>query len=127
MKFRIFSLVKYVASVLLVVVSSSSFAQEISKDAAVVSAGEALFIDDREINVVPVLAPDGVDGEVTRINVDLWERAERNPSQAASARPSLRFDLCWPLRLAVSVPFMADLGIGQPGNQRRRTGWAGSA
>lgn len=36
-----------------------------------------LAIDDREIDVVPVLMPDGFDGEVTRINVDLWERAER--------------------------------------------------
>ena len=36
-----------------------------------------LAINDWEINVVPVLQPDGFDGEVTRINVDLWERAER--------------------------------------------------
>jgi len=36
-----------------------------------------LAIKDREINVVPVLKPDGFDGEVTRINVDLWERAGR--------------------------------------------------
>ncbi len=36
-----------------------------------------LAINDWEINVVPVLMPDGFDGEVTRINVDLWERAER--------------------------------------------------
>ena len=36
-----------------------------------------LAIDDHEINLVPVLMPDGFDGEVTRINVDLWERAER--------------------------------------------------
>jgi hypothetical protein len=35
-------------------------------------------INDWEINVVPVLRPDGFDGEVTRINVDLWERAERS-------------------------------------------------
>lgn len=37
-----------------------------------------LAINDWEINVVPVLQPDGFDGEVTRINVDLWERAERS-------------------------------------------------
>ena len=36
-----------------------------------------LAINDREINVVPVLTPDGFDGEVTRINVELRERAER--------------------------------------------------
>ena len=36
-----------------------------------------LAINDWEINVVPVLMPDGFDGEVTRINVDLWERPER--------------------------------------------------
>lgn len=36
-----------------------------------------LAINDWEINVVPVLTPDGFDGKVTRINVELWERAER--------------------------------------------------
>jgi len=36
-----------------------------------------LAINDWEINVVPVLRPDGFDGEVTRINIDLWERAQR--------------------------------------------------
>jgi phenylpyruvate tautomerase PptA (4-oxalocrotonate tautomerase family) len=36
-----------------------------------------LAINDWEVNVVPVLRPDAFDGEVTRINVDLWERAER--------------------------------------------------
>ena len=36
-----------------------------------------LAINDHEIDLVPVLMPDGFDGEVTRINVDLWERAER--------------------------------------------------
>ncbi len=36
-----------------------------------------LAINDYEIDVVPVLMPDGFDGEVTRINVDLWERPER--------------------------------------------------
>ena len=36
-----------------------------------------LAINDWEIDVVPVLMPDRFNGEVTRINVDLWERAER--------------------------------------------------
>ena len=36
-----------------------------------------LAINDWEINVVPVLMPDGFSGEVTRINVELWERSER--------------------------------------------------
>ncbi len=36
-----------------------------------------LAINDWEIDLVPVLTPDGFDGEVTRINVDLWERPER--------------------------------------------------
>lgn len=36
-----------------------------------------LVINDWEINLVPVLMPEGFDGEVTRINVDLWERPER--------------------------------------------------
>jgi hypothetical protein len=36
-----------------------------------------LAINDWEIDLVPVLMPDGFDGEVTRINVDLWERPER--------------------------------------------------
>src|SRR3954447_22490308 len=37
-----------------------------------------LAINDWEIDVVPVLRPDGFDGQVTRINVDLWERPERS-------------------------------------------------
>ncbi len=36
-----------------------------------------LAVNDAEIDFVPVLRPDGFDGEVTRINVDLWERSER--------------------------------------------------
>jgi phenylpyruvate tautomerase PptA (4-oxalocrotonate tautomerase family) len=43
---------------------------------ALVSMPE-LAINDWEINVVPVLRPDGFDGEVTRINVELWEHPER--------------------------------------------------
>jgi hypothetical protein len=36
-----------------------------------------LAINEWEIDLVPVLMPDGFDGEVTRIDVDLWERPER--------------------------------------------------
>jgi hypothetical protein len=36
-----------------------------------------LAINDWEINLVPILVPDGFEAEVTRINVDLWERPER--------------------------------------------------
>ncbi len=36
-----------------------------------------LAINEHEIDLVPVLRPAGFDGEVTRINVDLWERDER--------------------------------------------------
>ena len=36
-----------------------------------------LAINDYEVDLVPVLRPDDFDGEVTRVNVDLWERAER--------------------------------------------------
>jgi hypothetical protein len=36
-----------------------------------------LAINDWEVNIVPVLMPDGFRGEVTRINIELWERPER--------------------------------------------------
>lgn len=36
-----------------------------------------LAITEHEIDFVPVLRPDGFAGEVTRFNVDLWERSER--------------------------------------------------
>jgi hypothetical protein len=36
-----------------------------------------LAINAYEVDLVPVLRPDDFDGDVTRINVDLWERAER--------------------------------------------------
>jgi phenylpyruvate tautomerase PptA (4-oxalocrotonate tautomerase family) len=36
-----------------------------------------LAINDDEIDRVPILSPADFDGEVTRINVDLWERTER--------------------------------------------------
>jgi phenylpyruvate tautomerase PptA (4-oxalocrotonate tautomerase family) len=43
---------------------------------ALVSMPE-LKIDDWDVNVVPVQMPPGFHGEVTRINVELWERPER--------------------------------------------------
>jgi phenylpyruvate tautomerase PptA (4-oxalocrotonate tautomerase family) len=43
---------------------------------ALVSMAE-LKIDDWDVNVVPVQMPPGFHGEVTRINVELWERPER--------------------------------------------------
>jgi phenylpyruvate tautomerase PptA (4-oxalocrotonate tautomerase family) len=36
-----------------------------------------LKINRHEVDVVPVLKPDGFHGTVIRINVDLWERSER--------------------------------------------------
>jgi len=36
-----------------------------------------LGIDDYEVDLVPVLAPEGFHGTITRINVDLWERPVR--------------------------------------------------
>lgn len=52
-------------------------------------------INDHEIDLVPVLRPDDFDGEVTRINVDLWDglSAPRTPcrnSRRDSRRPSSR-------------------------------------
>lgn len=43
---------------------------------ALVSMPE-LKINDDEIDFVPVLTPDGFHGQVTRINVDLWEGSHR--------------------------------------------------
>ncbi len=43
---------------------------------ALVSMPE-LKINDYEVDLVPVFKPDGFHGTITRINVDLWERAER--------------------------------------------------
>jgi len=37
-----------------------------------------LKINEHEIDLVPVLQPEGFPGTVTRINVDLWERSERS-------------------------------------------------
>ena len=36
-----------------------------------------LKINDYEIDVVPVLRPDGFSGAVTRVNVDFWDGPER--------------------------------------------------
>jgi hypothetical protein len=36
-----------------------------------------LAINDFEVDLVPVLSPEGFHGTVTRINVDLWERPVR--------------------------------------------------
>ena len=46
-----------------------------------------LAIHDREVNVVPLLMPDGFDGAVTRVNVDLWERAERTKEALQELAP----------------------------------------
>ena len=43
---------------------------------ALVSMPE-LQINEHEVVLAPVLAPDGFHGAVARINVDLWERPER--------------------------------------------------
>lgn len=50
-------------------------------------------INDWEVTVVPVLRPDGFAGDVTRINVDLWERAERTKEalQALATRVAEAF------------------------------------
>jgi hypothetical protein len=54
-----------------------------------------LAVNDWEINVVPVLMPDGFNGEVTRINVDLWERPERTKGalQELATRVAKAFQL----------------------------------
>jgi len=36
-----------------------------------------LGINHNEVDLVPILAPDGFHGTVTRINIDLWERPVR--------------------------------------------------
>lgn len=52
-----------------------------------------LKINRQEIDVVPVLKPDGFHGTVTRINVDLWERSERTKDglQELATRIALAF------------------------------------
>jgi hypothetical protein len=54
-----------------------------------------LAVNDWEINVVPVLMPDGFNGEVTRINVDLWEGPERTKEalQELATRVAKAFQL----------------------------------
>ena len=52
--------------------------QAIEAAVALAMAGmPELQINDWEIDVIPVLRPDGFDKDVTRINVELWEREER--------------------------------------------------
>lgn len=52
-----------------------------------------LAINDWEIDLAPVLMPEGFAGEVTRINVDLWERPERSKAalQELAARLARAF------------------------------------
>ena len=52
-----------------------------------------LAINADEIDLVPVLRANDFDGEVTRINVDLWERAERTKEglQALATRVAMAF------------------------------------
>lgn len=52
-----------------------------------------LKINRQEIDVVPVLKPDGFHGTVTRSNVDLWERSERTKDglQELATRIALAF------------------------------------
>jgi hypothetical protein len=59
---------------------------------ALVSMPE-LKINDDEIDFVPVLTPDGFHGQVTRINVDLWEGSHRTKEalQELAARAATAF------------------------------------
>jgi phenylpyruvate tautomerase PptA (4-oxalocrotonate tautomerase family) len=59
---------------------------------ALVSMPE-LGINDDEIDLVPVFKPDGFHGNVTRINVDLWQRTERSKEalQELAARVAKAF------------------------------------
>lgn len=59
---------------------------------ALVSMPE-LKINDDEIDFVPVSAPDGFHGQVTRINVDLWEGSHRTKEalQELAARAATAF------------------------------------
>ena len=52
---------------------------------ALVSMPE-LKINDYEVDLAPVLRPDGFHGTVTRINVDLWERHERSKDDLRSSQ-----------------------------------------
>jgi hypothetical protein len=59
---------------------------------ALVSVPELKIIED-EIDFVPVLMPDGFHGQVTRINVDLWEGSHRTKEalQELAARAATAF------------------------------------
>jgi phenylpyruvate tautomerase PptA (4-oxalocrotonate tautomerase family) len=59
---------------------------------ALVSMPE-LQINADEIDLVPVLKPDGFHGTATRINIDLWERSERTKEalQELAARVARAF------------------------------------
>jgi hypothetical protein len=52
-----------------------------------------LGINDFEVDLVPVLAPEGFHGTITRINVDLWERPVRTKAalQELAARVATAF------------------------------------
>ncbi len=52
-----------------------------------------LKINDDEIDFVPVSTPDGFHGQVTRINVDLWEGSHRTKAalQELAARAATAF------------------------------------
>ena len=52
-----------------------------------------LGIKDDEVDLVPVFKPDGFHGNVTRINLDLWERTERTKEalQELAARVARAF------------------------------------
>jgi phenylpyruvate tautomerase PptA (4-oxalocrotonate tautomerase family) len=56
-----------------------------------------LVIRAHEVDLAPVVKPDGFHGTVTRINVDLWEHAERTKEalQELAARVATAFqDVC---------------------------------
>jgi hypothetical protein len=59
---------------------------------ALVSMAE-LKINDDEIDFVPVLTPDGFHGQVTRINVDLWEGSHRTKEALQSSAPFSPLDV----------------------------------
>jgi len=52
---------------------------------ALVSMPE-LKINDDEIDFVPVSTPDGFHGQVTRINVDLWEMGRKSSHEGSASR-----------------------------------------
>lgn len=88
MNFRISGLAKNFVPVLLIVLSSSSFAQEISKDPAAISAGEALFNNNCKachrvkVKLIgPALA--GVEGRVP--SMDWIKDWVRNPAKVIAS------------------------------------------